>query len=482
MNTPSTYLARPPELDKPPMKSRLPRREFVQSLLGLGAAPVLGTGLTACGGGGGGGDGSGNAAPSPAPPPPLQIKGATWSPTRDADGRVLASDWTQLPTMRWFFVSDAVLDRVIETPRYPKAKASSGDASANIVAAWGGAAWDHQNQIMYISGGGHGDTHECETGIYALNAAQMQFRRVVNRAPLEMVQSWNFSQGEIVPRSSGNATNMPLRNGVPAAIHSYDGLVWIPPGLPGAGANAGGLFCPGNARAIVNLDSGQYSIAHWFKPTRDSANWSYCTAFLDGGAIYGPHDSFAHFRFELAASEATDWSTQSLGRMSFNAISSSTALPYANRSWTLLRERREQVCLFGDARGIRVRHGQALDAQASNWTTYHEPLSLSSSDGSHLDFNPSTLADDGALANAGMHYDHSRACIWVQSNAKDGGLYRIDGLEGPNWRVSRQAGPAALLGHQHGTWGRFRIARLAGADVAIRLSSTTEALQVLRLS
>ncbi|MCV2364576.1 hypothetical protein LNV23_14070 [Paucibacter sp. DJ1R-11] len=383
--------------------------------------------------------------------------------------------------MRWLFVADAVLDSVIETPRYPKPKASSGDGSPNIIGAWGGAAWDHQNQVMYISGGGHGDAHECETGIYALYAAQLRFKRVVNRSPLDTVQSWDFSQGKIVPQSSGNSTNMPLRHGVPASIHTYDGLVWIPPGLPGAGATAGGLFYPGSARAIVNLDLAQYSSAHWFNPLNATGSWSYSAAFLDGSAIYGPHDSFAHFKFDLNAYEATDWSAQSLGQLKFNAYSSSTALPYANRAWTLMRERREQVSIFGDAMGVRLRHGQALDAKASNWTSYHERLSLSSTDGSHLDFNSISLADDGPLANAGLQYDHARACLWVQSNAKDGGLYRIDGLDGTNWRVSRQAGPAALAGAGHGSWGRFRLARLGEKDIALRVSSTTERLQVLRL-
>lgn len=394
---------------------------------------------------------------------------------------MLLSDWAQLPPLRWLFVADVVMDSVIERPRYPKPKASSGDGSPNIIAAWGGAAWDHQNQVMYISGGGHGDAHECETGIYALNAAQLQFKRVVDRAPLDMLQSWDFAQRKIVTQSMGNSSNMPLRHGVPASVHTYDGLVWIPPGLPGAGPVAGGLFYPGNARAIVNLDLAHYAAAHWFNPLKDSANWSYCTAFLDGSAIYGPHDSFAHFKFDLNATEATDWSPQSLGQLQFNAFSSSTALPYANRAWTLLRERREQVSLFGNATGIRVRHGQALDAKASNWTSYHDRLSLSSSDGAHLDFNPTSLADDGELANAGMHYDAARSCLWVQSNAENGALYRIDGLEGNNWRVSKQLGPAALLGHPHGTWGRFRLARLGGTDVALRLSSTTDPVQVLRL-
>lgn len=466
----------------PKMKPRVQRRDFLQSVIGLGGAASL----VACGGGGAAG-----AAPSPSPPPvppppapapPLKLEGSSWTPNRDAAGQVLASDWAQLPTMRWLFVGDAILDTVIETPRYPKPKASSGDGSPNIIAAWGGAAWDYLNQVMYISGGGHGDAHECETGIYALNAAQLQFKRVVNRSPLDTVQSWDFSQGKVVPQSSGNATNMPLRHGVPASIHTYDGLVWIPPGLPGAGPSAGGLFYPGNARTVVNLDLAQYSNAHWFNPLNASGNWSYCAAFLDGSALYGPHDSFAHFMFDLNGSEATDWSPQSLGQLKFNAFSSSTALPYANRAWTLMRERREQVSLFGDASGVRVHHGRALDAKASNWTNYHERLNLSSSDGSHRDFNSTNLADDGALANAGMHYDHTLACLWVQSNVKDGALYRIDGLDSTSWRVSRQAGPAALSDAGHGTWGRFRVARMGGVNVALRVSSSTEPPQVLRLS
>ena len=44
---------------------------------------------------------------------------------------------------------------------------------ANIVNAWGGAAWDQENNIMYINGGGHADY--CGNGVYGFNAETQEW-------------------------------------------------------------------------------------------------------------------------------------------------------------------------------------------------------------------------------------------------------------------------------------------------------------------
>jgi hypothetical protein len=469
------------------MKPQLFRRDFLQTLVGLGTT----SGLIGCGGGNSSDQAGLQPAPAPtpapvpeptpAPAPPLQLNAANWTPNRDSQGLVLSTDWAQLPLLTWLNVPGSVLDTVIEHPRYPKPNASSGDGSPSIISAWGGAAWDPRSQSMYISGGGHGDAHGCETGVYALDAASLSFKRVVDRAPLSTVQSWDFTLQKAVPLAKGNASNMPLTHGVPSSIHTYDGLVWLPPGLPGTGPKRGGLFYPGNARTIINLDTAEYASTHWFAPPRNTGNWSYCTAFLDGSSVYGPHDSFAHFKFDLTRTEATDWNAASLGHMSYNAFRSSTEFPYANRTWLQLEERREQVAIFGNAAGLRVKYGAAIDANATDWSSFHEPITLSSSDGSHLDFNRTHLTDDGMLSNAGVHYDHESACIWLQANTQGGALYRLDGVHTDTWTVSKQKSVAALWSSPHGTWGRFRVARFRSAHIALRVSGTTHPLQILRL-
>jgi hypothetical protein len=421
-------------------------------------------------------------APPPTPPLPLELNGSVWQPNRDRAGKVLLSDFGQLPLMKWLTVGDGgLLDDVIERPRYPKPLASVGDGSPSIIAAWGGAAWDHLNQRMLITGGGHADAHECETGVYALDAATLRFTRIVDRAPLSAVQSWSPTAQRLEPVSRGAPGNVPLANGVPSSVHTYDGILWLPPGTPGAGAKFGGLFYPGSARTVIDLDTGQYATTNWRSPLSQVQDWSYSTAFVDGSAIYGPRASFHHFRYELAATEATDWSPTSFGRMELAAYRSTIALPYANRAWAWLRERREQVSFFGGG-VVRMRYGQAIDSGASNWTPFHESIQLQSSDGSHLDFNATALRDSGPLSNAGMHYDHDAGCLWVQANPLGGMLYRIDGLDGPRWTVRRQVGTGALQPAGHGTWGRFRVARFGTVKLALRVTSTTQPAQVMRLA
>ena len=131
---------------------------------------------------------------------------------------------------------------------------------------------------------------------------------------------------------------------------------------------------------------------------------------------------------------------------------------------------------------MRVRHGQAIDAGAANWTPYHDAVELQSEDGSHLDFDAAALRDSGPLSNAGMHYDHDAGCLWVQAHPLGGLLYRIDGFDGSRWTVRRHAGTGALQPAGHGTWGRFRVARFGTVKLALRVTSTTQPTQVMRLA
>ncbi|MBI3367580.1 MAG: hypothetical protein HY021_03755, partial [Burkholderiales bacterium] len=432
-----------------------------------------------------------------APAKPINLAGSNWTPNRDTAGNVLTTDYSQLPTMKWLDVTGAgnKLDSVIETPHAPRAGTGGGDGTPYIVSAWGGAAWDHVNQRMIIANGGHGDVIEYATGIYGISAGKLSFERLIDSQPASALQSWNFSTHQLDNVSRGNSSTAPLKTGVPAFSHTYDGLVWLPPGTPGAGGSKGGLYIPGHARTVVNLDNGVYQTTNWNNPETDIQDWSYCTSFLDGNAIYGPYGNWYHFKYDMTATQATTWSSKSFGAMTRTHSLSNVSVPYANKMWCWMRERREYVS-FSAAAIRRVQYGQAIDLTGSgaagltyngrpvasnDWTPFVQTITLTSSDGSHADFNAATLADDGVLSSAGVHYDHADACLWIQANNAGGQLYKVTGLSGALWSVQKVAGTAARYGTFRGTYGRFRVATIGGVKLAMRVTSTTDPIQVMRL-
>jgi hypothetical protein len=436
-------------------------------------------------------------APAPAPAAPPQIQASVWTPARDAAGNVLLSDLDQLQPYVWYYVggADAILDNAIETPHYPKPRNAGPDGSEGIVAAWGGAAWDYSSQTMYLSGGGHGDTHECDTGVYALRSSSLRFERVVDRQPLTQFRWYdtvNSTPGNPVfgddPAFGGWGMNSPLKNGVPTSFHTYDGLVWIPPAVMqvvlGRSNVKGGLFYPGTCRAVINLDDQSYSTPH-FLP---AADFSYQIAMLDGTMIFGPRASFDFYRFDLAQREVSEWpggGVLSQGKF-LSAPTSITQFVYNNKCFCWMRERREAVSFAGDQKAVRVRYGAAIDSGSLDWTSYHDAITLTSTNGTdHLDFSAANLLDNGGtnlLCQAGAHYDHGGGVIWVQANTVGGALYQITGLGGATWSVRKIAGTAAVETAGQGTFGKFRVATLGSTLLALRVSATRTAVQVMKLA
>jgi hypothetical protein len=433
---------------------------------------------------------------APSNPAPQATKstfdGLVWTPGRDSMGNILPSDLNQLQPFVWYNVGGAgsILNSVIETPHYPKPRSPGTDGSSGIVTAWGGAAWDHVSQTMYISGGGHGDTHECDTGVYALKATTLSFERVVNRQfrwyDLENSTPGNPRFGDD-PAFGGWAMNLPLKNGVPSSFHTYDGLVWIPPQtmqlVLGKSNAKGGLFYPGTCRAVINLDDQSYSNPH-FLPTPD---FSYQIAMLDGSIVFGPRASFNFYRFDLAQREVSDWpGTTVLSQGKFlSGATSSKEFTYNYKCFCWMRERREAVSFAGDQRATRLRYGAAIDSGSLEWTSFHEAITLTSANGSdHLDFSAANLQDIGTnlLCAAGAHYDHAGGSIWVQANTVGGSLYQVSGLDGTTWSVRKIGGSEAPTVCGQGTFGRFRIATIGTTKLALRVADTTNPLQVMRLA
>lgn len=405
------------------------------------------------------------------------------------------SDLAQLPRRVYLDLggSDNDINDAIQLPHYPKAGTPAGgpDGSVNIIDAWGGAAWDFLRQRMHIGSGGHGDAHECETGVYTLDAATLRVSRSVDRQPLSMVQSWNFTTHQLEPVSRGNAASCPLINGVPPFTHTYDGLIWLPPGTPGAGPLNGGLFIPGQAKGVVNLDDGTYSTTHWNNPETFIEDWSYCMCFLHGNVIYRPYGSWLVETFDLSQRQMTDWSKRtaggpdSLGKLDTSPINMSVPLPYSAQTFVRMRERGEfAVIVAGGAK--RVRYVQAIAGAPvqfgrKDWTSYIDVITFTSDDGSHADFSAAAMADDGALCDAGVHYDHDNACIWYQGSKLGGALYKITNLDTLSWKIAKVPGVAARYDAHHGTYGRFAVATFGTVKLGLRVSATAHPVQVVRL-
>ncbi|MBL0209206.1 MAG: hypothetical protein IPP84_15090 [Propionivibrio sp.] len=134
----------------------------------------------------------------------------------------------------------------------------------------------------------------------------------------------------------------------------------------------------------------------------------------------------------------------------------------------------------------RCRYGQAIDKKAGSWTKYVDTLTLTSIDGSHHDFNKTSLSSDnmpaGDLYGAGYIYDHARETLYVQGSNVGNPLYKITGIAGNTWTTEKIPGTGALEYSQNGVFGRLRMAILGGQKIIIRVSGVDHKTQVMRIS
>jgi hypothetical protein len=245
----------------------------------------------------------------------------------------------------------------------------------------------------------------------------------------------------------------------------------------------GGLFYPGCAKAVVNLDTKEYSKLHWNQKYFDV---SYITAVLWKNTIIMPRASFSYARLDLSGSEMTDWQTSgfdpdpktpSLGK-TLPSVNSNAAFVYNSRFFCDMPERGEMVSVC--TKPIKVRYGKAEDDQAKDWTNYCEAISLT---GNTEDFTEKNFADTGAnlLSQCGAHYLHGAKEIWVCPNLKAAELYRITDIDKNSWSVERIAGTGILTPGGAGTYGRFVVFEIHNTKIGMRISSTSEPIEVIRL-
>ena len=420
-----------------------------------------------------------NVLPANVPP---AIVGTTWTPAKDASGRVIDGDWAGLPLNTWLYADVPAMSSVVETPRYT---ASSGsDGSINVTDAWGGAAWDYVNQKMFLFGGGHGDSSACETGMYSLDVASLTWARVRDRDPKTELGYW--TSGMVwVGGVEAWAGGQPLLSGQPSAVHTYHGIVWVPPAvmvtLPGgAGNTSGGVYIPGPTKVIYDLDAKAYTPTHY--SMADAPDPSDVAAFIDGAGIYGPHHYYDVYRWDLTQTETSLWGPNSLGK--FTRVYAGEGLAVSSNSvWGWIRERREHFGFYAYS-GLpktRVRYGAALDAGETNWAPYSDDITLTSTDGSHLDFNNANLMTGGDLYGAGSAYDPDTETLYIQGSVAGNLLYKITGIASNTWASEKIAGTGVLTTAVNGTFGRLRMATLGGKKVLVRVSSTLDKPQVMRI-
>jgi hypothetical protein len=405
-----------------------------------------------------------------------------WTPNLDASGKILASDFEKLPLNRWVAASTNKLDDVVPTPRYPT-YLGHPDGSRSIIDAWCGAAWNYVDQKMYFSGGGHADSHFCENGIYELEADTLRFSMAMPRAPMSAAQYWDPASQNFVSGTNGSGGGPPLRDGSVPASHTYDSLIWIPSNVVGNQRGAILMFHYGIG--VVDLDTRTYDTA-LFDHTA-TYDLSYKMNEMDGWNMIYARANFYYRRWDMrpTARSVSRWSNNSRGT-DLGYFDAGANIVYNHKMMVRMPHRREFVVLSGTA-NTRCRYGQAFDSNNRNsWRTYHDTITLTSSDGSHLDFANRGLWTDtgtgGSLFAAGGTYDHWGNCIWVQSNHQGGTLYKITGLNSNSWTVSRVTGAAALTASKNGTYHRCQVIYKGAATCLLRASSTIGWPEVCRVA
>ncbi len=392
------------------------------------------------------------------------------------------SDFEQLPLNRWVAASTNKLDDVVPTPRYPTFLGHP-DGSRSIIEAWSGAAWNYVDQKMYISGGGHADSHFCENGIFELSADTLRFSVAMPRAPMSAAQYWDPTSQSFVSGVNGLGGGPPLKDGSIPASHTYDALVWIPSNIVGNQRGAVLMFHYGIG--VVDLDTRTYDTALFDHTATYDLSYKICE--MDGWNMIYTRASFFHRRWDMrpAARSVSKWSNDSRG-IALGQFSAGANLVNGPKLMVRMPHRREFVILSGSA-NTRCRYGQAFDSnQRSSWAGFNDTITLTSTDGSHMDFRDTSMWTDAAFGSplfaAGGTYDHWGNCIWVQSNNQGGPLYKITGLAGNTWTVSRVAGPAALTRSKNGTYHRCQTIVMGRATCLLRASSTTSWPEVCRVA
>jgi hypothetical protein len=440
---------------------------------------------------------------------PLALLDNAWTPHRDDAGRVLQSDWQQLPLMRWLTIEgeDAQLETVAWRGTYthtfdgttysttdgymPTFYSQSGQIwSDQFLAAWTGATFDPVTKKLFMIGGGH--FASTDNAIYAFDVARLRAERINDPTlPSEQQFCDENSDGPPVWQSGVHYSSsvFPNPDGSMTSGHTWSGagLLFVPGAV--VGNTNGALSRLKQTWGLFDLDTRQwrqplgYHKEYGLQPYISGATgFSYAARhfWIQGG-------TFTLSYVDWDETEDTDWSSSSVGRrhtVSTNAFGGR----YLNAStWNVqMNERREFfACATEPADMLRIRYGDAVDAGAlsSSWDAFTDSIAFTSDNGTdHLLLRDADEDTQRPFYGAGATYDAIADALYVQSNAIDAprSLYRIDDLDSSLWRVTEldASNPQRT---SNGVRGRLQIVSFDDVVVLVMIAGEDIAPQVLRL-
>lgn len=433
---------------------------------------------------------------------PLQISGNVWTPNVDGSNNVLQADFDALGTSyvgTWFYVNTNVMDDVIPSPRRRRFL-TGADGAFSICNAWCGGSWDWINQRLFCVGGGHADSNIAENGVYQFSVDTMRWSVAFTPSTEAEMMRWESSPGGqagfqpilTYSDSRNQSGTCPMTDGKPPSSHTFDAVNWVPPSV--AGNTNGSLVTFHDSIHVGNLDNGTYDTAHF--DGAPAVDLSYKITFMDGWHLYHARagSQFRHWDLSPTTRSSTLWSQSSYvtggatSRGSYiGSISTGKYFEYSHKILIRMPARREvAVIAFWNGTPIRLRYGQAIDANnTTSWTTYTDDITLTSSDGSHSDFNATNLKDQGpntTLYAAGVGYDHATETIYIVPNLTGGNVYRITGIATNTWTTEKLGNHAVLENCGNGTFDRVQLCVKGSHKFLIRVSSTTTRTQICAVS
>jgi len=111
-------------------------------------------------------------------------------------------EWVEIPN-----------SKLSESGVYPPVPTPPGDPVC-VMTAWSGAAYDSKRDRLVITGGGHGDYSGNEIYVFDLKS-------------LKWSRPWGPSVVGDIPAASAMESRDTYLDGAPAAVHSYDGMIYL---------------------------------------------------------------------------------------------------------------------------------------------------------------------------------------------------------------------------------------------------------------
>jgi hypothetical protein len=426
--------------------------------------------------------------------PVIQINNNQWVPNVDGNGNVRDTDFSQLPLNTWVYVKTNTISEVIGSVGYPT-KLGNTDGRNSIVTAWSGAGWDWINEVMYVSGGGHADSHLAENGIYGFNTKKMRWEVAIPRTAMSLAMKQNMTNKvyEIItdpydPRQE--SSNSPMADGHVGATHTFDTIDYVPASL--MNNSRGGIVMFAESVHVYDLDTQKSETAYHDSTQPTPVDLSYKITFMDGWKLFHPRASWYYRYWDLSPDTRsnTEWSAHVGGgatsRGKFvSSFSAGVNFVYNHKSLAKIPQRRE-VVNFSNTHKIRVRYGDAVDAGVPNdWANFTDKITLTSTDGSHLDFDQAGIYSDASGGNAmyaaGFAYDALCECLWFVTNNIGGKTYKITGLDGNTWRTERIMGAENLTRSINGTFGRLQVSNRGDVSTLVRVTSVPGYVEVMRV-